>query len=95
MSDIVSPCKALLPDYCVIEQRVEKVIARKFGLRYPFPAPVKTADLIALATEMKQLTNRRDYRDLPFAPAEVTIDIWSPEQTRIEFMKRFDALNRA
>jgi 5'-deoxynucleotidase YfbR-like HD superfamily hydrolase len=94
LSDISSPCKAMLPDYCSLEQKVEQVIARKFGLRYPYPAAVKTADLIALATEMKALTTRRDYKDLPFPPAKVTIDMWSPEKTRDEFMRRFKALTK-
>ncbi len=95
LSDISSPCKALLPDYCALEQRVERVIARRFKLRFPFPSAVKTADLIALATEMKQLCGgRRDYKDLPFPPAKVTIDIWSPERTREEFMKRWRAVTK-
>lgn len=92
-ADIPSPLKVTLPDYCATEQRIERVLARRFKLRYPYPPPVKTADLIALATEMKQLTKRRDYRDLPFPPAKVIIDIWSPEKTRAEFMRRFNALD--
>lgn len=91
-ADIPSPLKALLPDYCVIEQRIEQVLARKFKLRYPYPAAVKTADLVALATEMKQLTNRRDWRDLPLGPAKVTIELWDEQRTRDEFMKRWNKL---
>lgn len=92
-TDVPSPLKRTLPDYCAAEQRIEKVIARRFGLRYPFPAPVKTCDLIALATEMKQLCgNRSDYRDLPFPPSDIKIEMWSAEKTRREFLKRFKRL---
>ena len=91
--DSPSPLKHLLPDFCAIEQRVERVIARKFSLRFPYPSQVKTCDLIALATEMKQLCGgRRDYEDLPFLPADVTIDLWTPEQTRSEFIRRWNKL---
>lgn len=88
--DIPSPLKRLLPDYCAIEQRIERVIARRFNLRFPYPTAVKTCDLIALATEMKQLCGgRRDYDDLPFPPANLTIDLWPAEKTRDEFMRRW------
>lgn len=94
-ADIPSPLKRLLPDYCAIEQRVEKVIVRKFGLRFPYPSPVKTCDLIALATEMKQLCGGRDdYKDMPYPPADIKITLWSPEKTRREFMKRWTKLSK-
>lgn len=92
-TDVPSPLKATLPDYCAAEQRIERVIARRFGLRYPFPAPVKTADLIALASEMSRLCGgRRDYLDLPFPPSKMGLDLWSPEKTRREFMRRWSKL---
>lgn len=92
-TDIPSPLKATLPDYCAAEQRIERVIARRFKLRYPFPSSVKTCDLIALATEMKALTSRRDYLDLPFPPAaNISLPIWSPEKTRREFIHRWNEL---
>jgi hypothetical protein len=91
LSDIVSPCKVLLPDYLDMEHKHEKVMARKFGLRHPFPSAVKVADLTALATEMKCLTNRRDYRDLPYPPSDITIVPWTSAKCRVEFMKRWNA----
>ncbi|MFB5172848.1 HD family hydrolase [Erwinia amylovora] len=54
-SDINSPLKSLLPDYRDIENRIETVIRRKFGLPPVISTPVKYADLIMLATE------RRDF----------------------------------
>ena len=90
--DVVTPLKAILPDFCDIEIKVEKLIARKFGLRYPWPAAVKQADMIALADEMISFTNRRDWRDLPFAPSGRRIVPWSPAKARHEFLKRHHKL---
>lgn len=57
LGDIVSPLKALIPDYKVIERRVEEALALKFGFRTDDEAKaiVKRADLIALATEKRDL----------------------------------------
>lgn len=51
MSDLVSPLKALCPDYRVIEGRLAKVINDKFSLT----SNVKSIDLRALATERRDL----------------------------------------
>lgn len=41
--------------YDALEERIERAIARRFGLRYPHPASVKRADLVLLATEARDL----------------------------------------
>ncbi len=87
--DIPTPLKDLLPGYRDLEMKTEKVIARFLGLRHPWPADVKRADLIALADEMKCLTNRTDWRKLPFPPSGKIIRPWSPARARNEFMKRY------
>lgn len=89
LSDIASMTKALLPQYRDLERKHEQVIARRFGLRFPFPAAVKSVDLWALASEMRWLTNRDDYHDLPFEPCPKRIVPWSPKKARREFMKRW------
>lgn len=89
LSDVVSPLKALIPQYQDIERAHEKAMARRFGIRYPFPAAVKSVDLYALASEMRWLTDRTDYRDLPFAPCKERIIPWTAAKTRREFMKRW------
>ncbi|MDE3023094.1 MAG: hypothetical protein KGI54_14810 [Pseudomonadota bacterium] len=55
LSDIPSPVKQFLPDYQIIETRLEEVIAQKFGLTYPYPTEVKLADIAALSTEANYL----------------------------------------
>lgn len=57
LGDIVSPLKALIPQYKEIEARVEAALARKFGFRTDAEAKaiIKRADLVALATEKRDL----------------------------------------
>lgn len=67
IGDVIRPLKRLLPEYKVIEARVEEAICDAFGLRPLTPLEhdvVKSADLIALATE------RRDFMPAAWALRE-------------------------
>lgn len=55
LGDVATPLKAMLPDYMALEQRVQKAIARAFGLAWPMPDAVKRADLCALVSEKTEL----------------------------------------
>lgn len=55
LGDVSSPLKQLLPDYKVIERRVERTIALAFGIPYPLHPSIKEADLWALVTERQDL----------------------------------------
>lgn len=57
VGDILSPLKRLLPGLKAIEGRIERVIAERFGLLYPWPEAVKAADLRMLRTEADQIMN--------------------------------------
>ncbi|MHB8565280.1 MAG: metal-dependent phosphohydrolase, partial [Acidiferrobacteraceae bacterium] len=55
IGDLSSPLKRLVPEYGVIEDRVAKAIAERFGLPEKLDESVKRADLQALMTERRDL----------------------------------------
>lgn len=55
LGDVSSPLKALLPNYKIIEKKLQAVILKKFTGSEKLPDQVKHADLIALATERRDL----------------------------------------
>lgn len=58
VGDVVQPLKALLPDYQMIENRFTQVIGQRFNVNLEHHSEVKQADLIALATEKRDLLPR-------------------------------------
>ncbi|HCF1831058.1 TPA: phosphohydrolase, partial [Pseudomonas aeruginosa] len=55
IGDMVRPLKELLPDFRQIEAVIWSAICERFDLDEQLPAEVKRADLIALATERRDL----------------------------------------
>lgn len=55
LGDVSSPLKHQLPAYREIEARMESAIATRFGLTLPLHPSIKAADLVALATEKRDL----------------------------------------
>lgn len=90
--DIANPIKQFLPQYKEFELKIEKVVAKKFGLAFPMPATVKTADMVLLVTEMRDLMRGGDYKNIPFSPMGKKIKPWSAQKARREFLKRFKQL---
>lgn len=98
LNDINSPLKQLLPQYQVIEKRVEAAIMNRFGLSATLPPSVKRADLIMLATEKRDLLPGcvdghweiiRGVEPLPD-----TLNPLEPTCAYYDFLDRFHALNR-
>ena len=55
LGDMVKPLKVLLPGFSEIEEKVTQLIADRFQLDFSDYAPIKAADLVALATEKRDL----------------------------------------
>jgi len=72
LTDVTRPVKCQLSNYKEIETSLEKVIAKKFNLIFPFPNEIKYADNVMLVTERDQL----------LAPAPLgwatELDVYSP-----------------
>ena len=55
LTDIPAPFKPMMPDYVAHEKRVHRCIADQFGLAYEIDPLIKQADMVALATERRDL----------------------------------------
>lgn len=95
IGDVAAPLKRLLPDYKAIEQRVEAVVLAKFGLPAELPTCVKLADLVALATEQRDLMPEHDDEWESIAglePDDRKIIAHNPWWSRTRFLQRFEEL---
>lgn len=95
IGDVAKPLKMLLPDYKVIEDRVEAAVLGRFGLPAKLPASVKHADLVALITERRDLMpwheSRWDCVDGMHALDQVITPLHS-EAARSMFLTRYAQL---
>lgn len=55
VGDVILPIKRMVPGFKALEERFQNLIAKKFNLTYPYPAPVKEADIIAMQIEATNL----------------------------------------
>lgn len=92
--DVPRPVKPFLAGYATAEDELMRVIAARFGL-LPFSAPeiVKRADNAILADEAAQNMSAppADWR-LPFPPLGITLQFWTPEEGKRQFLQEFDRL---
>lgn len=94
LADIVRPVKRWLPQYKKIETQLDKEIAYKFGLTYPWPAEVTRLDNGILADEMRQVmaTPPRDWNLVEPAGIGARIECWSWQYAGWEFLRVFHDL---
>ncbi|EKN3986059.1 HD family hydrolase [Yersinia enterocolitica] len=96
--DIPSPLKRLLPDYKVIEHRIDTAIREKFGLPAEKSSVVHYCDLIMLATERQELDidDGKEWPMLEGIPlADIAIVPMTPSQIRVVFAARLNELTAA
>ena len=99
--DIASPLKALLPNYSVIEDRIQESIYNKYipeGVDTYSRYLIKTADLEALAAERDCLLPAGTEWGILRGVKRGAIDIlphFSPELAEEEFLAVFEELTRA
>ncbi|MGF6476589.1 5'-deoxynucleotidase YfbR-like HD superfamily hydrolase [Pantoea dispersa] len=97
VNDIAAPLKAMLPDYKLIESRVEMAVRHYFSIPVRTSECVKHADMVMLATERRDF-DLDDGSQWPcldgITPADFVIFPLTPKQARAEFLNRFDELWR-
>lgn len=95
VGDMTRPLKCLLPEYKAIEERIARAIFVQFGIPWPPPPEVKSADYSVMAAEQEVLmpvgTNEW-LRDANVLPARVKIQRLVPAQAKEFFMQRYEEL---
>ena len=78
-----------------VELHLERVIAQRFDLRFPFPCEIKEADNVLLMTERRDLMGRPPQPWTERAtPLDETITPLPPEEAEAQFLARFGAIWR-
>ena len=95
IGDVSKPLKQLLPDYKLIEDRVEAAVLGRFGVSAQLPASVKAADLVMLATEKRDLMpgDRHTWECIAgHKPMDARVVPLSPHAARTAFLLRYSEL---
>lgn len=92
LGDMVKPLKVLLPEFSALEERVTAIIADTFSIDFSDYAPIKRADLIALATEKRDLmphsVERWAYLDEITALPDIIVPL-SPGDAKTGFLAAY------
>jgi 5'-deoxynucleotidase YfbR-like HD superfamily hydrolase len=95
LGDMVKPLKHLFPDFSRIEAEVMGIIGARFGVAEFDDRKIKRADLIALATEKRDLMPRSSepWHTLDgVAPLPTRIEALSPQHSKQKFLSEFERL---
>lgn len=96
--DIPRPIKPMLSEYKEIEKNIERKIAEKFRLQYPWSDEIKSTDNYMLFLEAHELMNYTP-KNWTFGHYErpankIELQCWTPQVAKQKFLKRFDQLYR-
>jgi len=96
LGDMVKPLKVLLPEFSQLEERVQDIIATAFGIDFSDYGPIKRADLVALATEKRDLMPHSveswAYLD-GIAPLSERIVLMSPGEAKVAYLDAYARLS--
>lgn len=96
IGDVAKPLKMMLPDYALIEKRVEAAVLARFGLSAPLPDSVKDADRQMLRVEQVQAMPGAGHDwglgDLSPQAKLVRLEFWDPAEAAMMFLRRFEEL---
>lgn len=92
LQDIITPLKGLLPDYCLLEERVMRAILTAFDVPISdeIRKAVKQTDVRMLVTEVRDLTPHGVINGVICEqPFDWKITCWSPAEARSRFACRY------
>ena len=96
--DVPRPIKSEFPNYLNIEKNIMSLIAKKFGIQFPFPDSVTLVDNQMLWVEKKNVMSvdcnwSQDIKpELTPNQQGMIIPVWSPEVSKSMFLDRFYSL---
>ena len=96
LGDMVKPLKGLFPEFTRIEAAVMAIIGARFGVTGFDDRLIKRADLIALATEKRDLMPNSSEPWSPLegvAPLPTRIEVLSPPLAKQQFLGEFYRLS--
>lgn len=94
LCDIPRPLKPWLTGYKEAEARLERVIAMKYNLQYPWHDQIKYMDNAMLLVERDQNMARppRPWHDYNVAAPDIKLNLWLPDVAEQMFLTRFEEL---
>jgi hypothetical protein len=92
--DIPRPIKPLLKGYYELEDHLMTEIAHKFKFLWPLPTEIKSLDARHLFDEREQnmaplIDQSNDIWGDPLPPLGVTLQYWTPDEARHQFLSAF------
>jgi uncharacterized protein len=93
--DVPTPIKRRLPEFKVLEDKIEKVISKKFNLEWPRPSRVKDADILAFNIEWPMLMDSSEkLAQIKEYDKFIEMLNYSMEEVKEKFLERFYELQK-
>lgn len=91
IGDLARPVKEKIPDFKVIERRIDIAVSVRFNTYNPFPPVIKEADTRILVDERFQAMNpsSNKWGTDDMVALGVRIEGWSPQEAKINFLETY------